>query len=65
MTTINCGYSIAYIAALGVPNLNIIYGLTINIPVVRAFCLAAVPYGVCLGTFLAIYVIPLTTRRYL
>jgi hypothetical protein len=63
MTTLNCGYNIAYITALGASNLTLVYGDSFTFPVIRAFCIASIPFGVSLGTFLAIFIVPLTTRR--
>jgi hypothetical protein len=64
MTTFYCGYCIAYIAALRVDNLTLIYGQLIGNANIRACCLSCVPYGVTLGTFIAIKVVPMITRRY-
>jgi len=63
--TIYCGYTIAYIVALGTANQIIIYGNSVVIPVVKAFMIASLPFGITLGTFLSPWVLPLATRRYI
>lgn len=65
MTTFYCGYCMAYIAALGADNVSIVYGSVTIVPVVKAFLLACLPYGIMVGTFLSVWVIPLATKRYL
>jgi hypothetical protein len=54
---------LVYVAALGSKNLTLIYGPAFQFPYVVSTCISAVPYGVSLGTFLAIKIIPLTTKR--
>lgn len=63
MTTFYCGYCMAYIAALGANNVSIVYGSVTKEPVVKAFLLAVLPYGITLGTFLSPWVLTKTTRR--
>ena len=62
-STFSCGYLIAYIVALGVTNVRIIYGETAVIPVVRAFLIASLPFGVSFGSFIGPSVIQRATRR--
>ena len=63
LTTFYCGYCLAYITALGSTNLAIVYGEITKKPVVKAFLISAVPFGVTFGTFLNPYILPRASRR--
>lgn len=63
LSTFYCGYCLAYITALGSNNLGIVYGEVTKIPVVKAFLISSVPWGVALGTFINPYIIPKASRR--
>ena len=63
LSTFYCGYTLAYIAALGMGNVAIVYGIMTGISVVRAFLLASLPYGVTVGTLFSPLVIPFASRR--
>jgi len=63
LTTFYCGYCLAYIAALGAENVVIVYGPVTTIPIVKAFLLSCLPFGVTFGTFLSPWIIPLASRR--
>ena len=64
MTTFYCGYTLAYIIALGAKNLTVVYGPSVNIPVVKAFLIGSLPMGIAVGTFISVYIIALMQRRY-
>ncbi len=63
LSTFSCGYSIAYIVALGYNNVKIVYGDTAVLPVVRAFLIAALPFGISFGTLITPWILTLATRR--
>lgn len=63
LTTFYCGYCLAYITALGSENLAIVYGEVTKLPVLKAFLISSVPWGVCIGTFLNPYILPKASRR--
>lgn len=66
MTSFYCGYCIAYVTALGNKNLTLVYGDIVKVNgVVNGFLIAAVPFGVSIGAFISIFVIPLFARRYI
>lgn len=65
LTTFYCGYILAYITALGSENVVIVYGQITLEPVVKAFLISSVPFGVTFGMFLNPWVLPLASRRYL
>ena len=63
MTTLYCGYTLAYIIALGATNLTAVYGPSVNIPAIKAFLIGSLPIGITIGTFLSHYIILLMQRR--
>jgi hypothetical protein len=63
MTTFYCGYCLAYITALGSDNVQLVYGDITLKPVVKAFLISSVPFGVSFGTFLNPWILPLASRR--
>jgi hypothetical protein len=63
LSTFSCGYLIAYIVALGIKNLKIVYGDNAIIPVVRAFLIASLPFGISFGSFIGPYIVTKATRK--
>jgi MFS family permease len=64
LSTFSCGYTIAYIIALGYKSLNLVYGEAAVVNVVRAFLIAVVPFGISFGMVVMPWILKLGSRRY-
>jgi hypothetical protein len=63
MTTFYSGYCHAYLTALGSSNVKLVYGDVTLKPIVKAFLISSMPFGVMSGNFLNPWILPLASRR--
>lgn len=63
LTTFYFGYCLVYISALGFGALVEAYGTKLNLSYVKGLLIGCLTLGAMLGSIVAIFLVPLTTRR--